>query len=533
MKKKLFLIPIFVAGMTLIACGGSKPEPGPDPTGTFTVTWDLDNGTSPIVEQYQEGEMPICQNTPAYKWGSDDYHVRYFTDWDKPLVPVTENVTYKAIYSANETRVATVVSLINLLPTNNTFTFAYEGDLVQVDWGDGKKDSAATHTYEFPDNKPFSTIITIYGKLTSFALSNENGKLDKANLAVKNVVLAETITNVPKYAFNGLTYVNCVMIDNNATYVGQNAMKGISTNASIYLQDGFNESALERGWNPKNCHVVKDVSKLLLHYDESANVFYGFIGIKIENVQYLALADFYPYNGEQKTFETLTLPSSVDGEKVNAIIYSPFASSKYKFNKMIIPDSVIYIGVRAFRYAQISEIEIPTSVIEIAEDAFANTILTKVTFTGDNPQLAYIDSSAFSYNLKLTEVDNFPSSVTFLGDGVFFDCPLLTEVDGFGTCQIDKIPYDTFGSCHKLSKIVFPKNVKSVESDAFNTPALKSIDVSQLPVEQVPTCVSRSFLSASQMTTTVKVNPNFASAEEAKAAFIAAGWPTNFTYQVA
>ena len=62
---------------------------------TFTVIWDLDNGSEPTRETYRFKETPTYKGeTPTHE--SDDVYNYEFRGWDKEIVPVTEDVIYTA-----------------------------------------------------------------------------------------------------------------------------------------------------------------------------------------------------------------------------------------------------------------------------------------------------------------------------------------------------------------------------------------------------------------------------------------------------
>lgn len=62
---------------------------------TFTVIWDLDNGSEPTRETYKFKETPTYKGeTPTH--ASDDVYDFEFRGWDKEIVPVTEDVIYTA-----------------------------------------------------------------------------------------------------------------------------------------------------------------------------------------------------------------------------------------------------------------------------------------------------------------------------------------------------------------------------------------------------------------------------------------------------
>ena len=62
---------------------------------TFTVIWDLDNGSEPVRETYKFNETPTYKGeTPTHE--SDSVYDYEFRGWDKEIVPITEDTVFTA-----------------------------------------------------------------------------------------------------------------------------------------------------------------------------------------------------------------------------------------------------------------------------------------------------------------------------------------------------------------------------------------------------------------------------------------------------
>ena len=105
MKKLLFLL-LSMLVLFLVACGGEEPDPTPvipdapaykDPThrsGTYQVAFELAGGEM-VVHYYEAGELPEPPTPPDV---DSPYATRVFYKWNKEIVAVTGDATYKATY---------------------------------------------------------------------------------------------------------------------------------------------------------------------------------------------------------------------------------------------------------------------------------------------------------------------------------------------------------------------------------------------------------------------------------------------------
>lgn len=135
--------------------------------------------------------------------------------------------------------------------------------------------------------------------------------------------------------------------------------------------------------------------------------------------------------------DTVTIPTTIDGDPVYAIGDDAFASTAIK--SVTIPSGVTSIGKRAFKYSSLAAISIPDSVTAV-------------------------DSWAFSYCKSLTKID-LPDSITSMGDHVFQDAKMLTEVNI--PKNLTTLPEGTFIDCSALKSIKIPDSIKSIGSAAF------------------------------------------------------------------
>ena len=135
--------------------------------------------------------------------------------------------------------------------------------------------------------------------------------------------------------------------------------------------------------------------------------------------------------------------------------------------EVVLPDSLVSIGPRAFQSSGLTSVELPDSVTELDTGAFE--YCENLTSVKLSPNLKYIGQMAFSQCTSLTSIE-IPDSITsiynraFSGSGLL-ECTLpkgLTELDYgiFGGSQIRSITVpegavlnNNFGDCPELTDI--------------------------------------------------------------------------------
>lgn len=143
------------------------------------------------------------------------------------------------------------------------------------------------------------------------------------------------------------------------------------------------------------------------------------------------------------------IPSEIYGYTVTAIGDEAFRSNR-TIEEIIIPDTVVTIGQKAFMYSYITSVVIPSSVREIGADAFHSCIeLQKVYFS---------------------------DGLTSIGKDAFLNCVMLTEADlsqNRGLTELD----GTFTDCFKLSALKLPSSVVSLKNGALENTGLESFHI--------------------------------------------------------
>jgi hypothetical protein len=182
--------------------------------------------------------------------------------------------------------------------------------------------------------------------------------------------------------------------------------------------------------------------------------------------------------------EQLVIPEfAPNGDRVTSIGDEAFYGC-YTVREVILPASVQYIGVSAFRECgQLSSVSMP-GVVNIAHYAFQRCeALTQVTSTG---MLESIGDCAFEECYQLCSFEyahqlRWIGSSAFVGSSLFefimSDAVTHIEQNAFNNCRalynvrlsknLDRIPYGAFMECVSLETVHIPGSVKNIDVDAF------------------------------------------------------------------
>jgi hypothetical protein len=162
----------------------------------------------------------------------------------------------------------------------------------------------------------------------------------------------------------------------------------------------------------------------------------------------------------------LVIPEEIDGYSVISIEGSAFY--QIGLNALILPNTLQYIGERAFERNQLTTLTIPSSVIEIGRSAFDFNQLVEVIIPDG---VFYIGESAFADN-QLTTL-TIPDSVEIIGDGAF-DFNQLTSLT-----IPDSISYlgEYVFAENRLTTVTIPDSVTSIGDGAFDFNQLTSVTI--------------------------------------------------------
>ena len=245
------------------------------------------------------------------------------------------------------------------------------------------------------------------------------------------------------------------------------------------LFNGFGYSGIEYTIDYENSEVtitgIGSFSGISLEIPEQID---GYTVTKIADkafycsiVSYITLPDTIEYIGEQafRSCSALLKIYNLEDTQITRVNAGTFESCpNLAIDKL--PDTVTYIGDSAFSWCTFESFELPSSLIEIDNNAFANCENLKSIVLPDS--LERLGRYAF-YACTSLESINIPSKLLVLEEGTFIDCKSLASV------SMNEVVYDieyaVFKNCESLKEIYIPKTVKSIEGDVFYGTSVTSI----------------------------------------------------------
>ena len=163
--------------------------------------------------------------------------------------------------------------------------------------------------------------------------------------------------------------------------------------------------------------------------------------------------------------DIVEIPSSYNGKPVIAVGDCAFYAAR-DVKKIILPESIKFIGSRAFSYCSATDINIPDNVTTIYKGAFA---MSKVNSLVVPKSVTYIGQDAFS-NSSLSKVV-FSANVDEISDYAFNNCYNLTYVD-MSLSSVKKINRYVFKNCVRLYTLSLNEGLTEIGSYAFSDSSL-------------------------------------------------------------
>ena len=148
---------------------------------------------------------------------------------------------------------------------------------------------------------------------------------------------------------------------------------------------------------------------------------------------------------------TLTIPESYESYVIIGIESDALRESS--FTEITLPDTLQFIGERAFQRSAITRIRVPDSVVQVEKDAFDNCFYLEKVVLGQG----------------LTEIPM----------GMFYSCRSLREVilpEG-----VVRIGDEAFADCKALERVTLPDSLQEIGSQAFWNSGTKSLAFSIPP----------------------------------------------------
>lgn len=268
--------------------------------------------------------------------------------------------------------------------------------------------------------------ITVDGKTYPVKAIAENGFID--NKVLERVTIPESVTEIGAYAFSGCSNLASVSVPESISMVGI----GVFSDTPWY--DNLPDGVVYIG--KVACEYKGDIS------DDT----------KIE-------------------FKDGTL----------AIRQEAF-SCRWGIVSVTIPNSVTYIGEKAFQHLHLTSVNIPNSVTYIGEEAFSTYSLSSLTVDSENPKYdsrnncnAIIETATNTLILgcKNTVI---PNSVISIGERAFENCEDLISI--LIPNSVTSIGESSFANCISLTSLSIPEGVVSIGINAFSDcQSLKTVSI--------------------------------------------------------
>ncbi len=301
------------------------------------------------------------------------------------------------------------------------------------------------------DGKTTITSVTIPDTVVYIALYSFIGC---SNLETVN--MGDGVALIDDSAFRNCTKLSSIVLPEGLTHIGNNAFKGcvllesIEMPASleaigIYAFEGSSKltTIVMKGASVHvSSGVIDDVDNFLTTYSaggagtytraEGGNVWtksvpatdFIFIGCNA-NGDNNASGSYLKVTGYMGTGGVVTIPSTYDGKTVVAIDDYTFMS-KTAITSMIIPDTVVFMGIGAFEGCNnLEDVSIGTGLVKISNGAFRDCI--KLSSVSLSEGLKDIEGFAFSGCVSLESIE-IPATINALWLGAFENTTALTTV---------------------------------------------------------------------------------------------------------
>lgn len=129
------------------------------------------------------------------------------------------------------------------------------------------------------------------------------------------------------------------------------------------------------------------------------------------------------------------------------------------FKTVTLPEGLVTIGVHAFHGNQLESVNIPDSATDLQSGAFSENQLTSIKLP---KELKVISQGLFSMNIRLEQIQ-IPDTVTEIGDMAFAGARLTSLTIPKSVTKIGRKAFHL----HHLTELTIPGNVKEIGDSAF------------------------------------------------------------------
>lgn len=281
---------------------------------------------------------------------------------------------------------------------------------------------------------------------------------------IQHVVISEGVTKIGNYTFFDCYTMEDISIPDSVTYIGNYAFSACDSLESLHIPDSVTETGVnvcEESVGLRQIYFSKTLKKI---NDSFCSRCYALSDIQMsDGIEIIGNSAFYACNGLQ----TVNIPKSVDiiGE---AAFLNAFA--KYGDVVLTLPEGVREIQTEAFAYSYLTELNFPSSLTFIGQDACGNVDRMKSITIPDSVQ--EISDGAFGGCLRLQNIHLPDNEITY-GSGIFCRCETLEEI--YLPSSMEVIPDDMFRYNSALKYVHMPDIVHTIGSSAFANSGIEDI----------------------------------------------------------
>ena len=284
---------------------------------------------------------------------------------------------------------------------------------------------------------------------------------------VKSAVIAEGVTSIGRYAFDGCTSLTSVTIPDSVTSIGIVAFHDCKSLTSVTIPDSV--TSIGNGAF-RGCTSLASVT-----IPDSVTSIGAWTFCDCISLTNVTIPDSVTSIGDWAFMDCSSLTSVTIPDSVTSIGEQAFAYCT-SLTSVTIPDSVTSIGWYAFDgCTSLTSVTIPDSVTSIGGCAFRYcTSLTGIWVAEGNSHYSS-DASGVLLDKNMTDLIQcpgrffgaytIPDSVASIGAYAFSDCTSLTSVTI--PTSVTSIGRSAFDGCTSLTSVTIPDSVTSIDGSAF------------------------------------------------------------------
>lgn len=255
---------------------------------------------------------------------------------------------------------------------------------------------------------------------------------------IETITYPDSLTSLPSYAYSGASKMKTIKLPSKIAAIPSYCFSGCSS--------------LEEFEIPSD---IKTISS------------YAFSNSGVKDIKIPSTVDTI----EKYAFSNSSLETADIDEKFTELPVNLFYGSS-KLKSVNLPSELTVIAAYTFyNCASLESIKLPEKLETIGNYAFYNTGLTSIDIPDS---VKNINESAFAYSKSLEKV-KLPSGLTTIQKNLFNYCNSLTDITL--PEAVTSIGANAFGLCNSLTKLTLPEKLESIGTSAFSSSGLKELTI--------------------------------------------------------